>query len=84
MHHVAEQGQAAELERRDDPLLLWRAISATHVIATTGIPYFDAQKVYGGYANIRQGADESVLKYKERVGLAMRAMGAFQLACCSS
>ncbi len=38
MQHAAEHGLTMAIETRDDPLLLWQWITATHIVATTGIP----------------------------------------------
>jgi hypothetical protein len=67
------------IETRDDPLLFWQCISATHIVATTGIPHLDAQAAYEKYAHVQQGSDETLLRFQERFGEASTAMQVFQL-----
>ena len=57
-----------------DPLALWKAISQTHKVATTskvdGIVKLSARTQY---QNVKQGAYESIIAYKERFTAALQA-----------
>jgi hypothetical protein len=64
-------------QNRDDPLILWRIITATHVTTGTGQDDYDKLNAKKGYAMMKQGANESLVSFKDRYdnainGLALR------------
>ena len=59
------------------PLLLWKAITQTHIIAKTGSDVYDGEKARERYYNIRQRENESLIDFKTRFSDAVDGMNVF-------
>lgn len=56
---------AEDLEAGDDPLALWQAIQATHMIVTTGTAILDQRNARNRYNLLVMSAKDSIVAFKE-------------------
>jgi hypothetical protein len=71
-HHLYEE---EELDaNRDDPLTLWKIITATHVAVGIGREAYDAKNTRKNYAKLEQGPTESLVRFKDRFDNAIEAL----------
>ena len=62
-----------EVETRDNPLALWTAISATHMLNAVGNQVIDRARARDEYVALKQKMDESLIRFKDRFDHALRA-----------
>lgn len=77
---VMQHAQWNVISRRDDPLVLWRAIRDTHVVNAVGQAGVDRMIARDQYNKLRQGPNESLAAFKERTDEAIRALESYGVA----
>ena len=66
------------IELEDNPLELWLAIIATHIVAAVGDATVDRARARDDYARLRQGQTEYLSRFKERFDNALLALDAVE------
>ncbi len=66
------------IQKEDDPLELWKAIKATHIVTAIGNPVADRATARDNYSKVKQHPTESLARYKVRFDNAVRARVALE------